>query len=167
MEQGSTSTLSTETGLPELCIQKDILGCVKWFNSKVGYGFITNLDTGDEIFAHHSNIKSDTETFRYLVQGEYIQFSKSYVSKGNSSVHATDITGVRGGKLLCDVQQSRKLLTPVTKYTNPVNQTPYRNAVLVNSHTENVDLYEEPLAHHSKKKEENVSKRQYRLPTSK
>lgn len=106
-------------------IQTNVIGCVKWFNPKVGYGFITNLDTNGDVFAHHSNIKSETNTFRYLVQGEYVQFNLSYVSHENRSVHAITITGVRGGRLLCDVHSSQQMFSsPIPGYSHSKpNQT--------------------------------------------
>ena len=48
-----------------------ILGRVKWFNNKAGYGFITVTDgdrSGKDIFVHHSGIKVGSEQYRYLVQ---------------------------------------------------------------------------------------------------
>ena len=40
-------------------------GCVKWFNMKTGFGFLTvvrgggsgELKVGSEVFVHHSNVK--------------------------------------------------------------------------------------------------------------
>ena len=53
-----------------------LLGRVKWFNNKAGYGFITITDgtlSGTDVFVHHSSIKLQSEQqYRYLVQGEYV-----------------------------------------------------------------------------------------------
>ena len=52
-------------------------GRVKWFNSKTGYGFVTVTDgskSGTDVFVHHSSVQVEKEQYRYLVQGEYVQF---------------------------------------------------------------------------------------------
>jgi cold shock CspA family protein len=61
-------------------------GCVKWFNSKTGFGFITI--TGDselgqkDIFVHHSAIQTSTKLYKYLVQGEYVSVDVGKVENG-------------------------------------------------------------------------------------
>ena len=54
------------------------VGRVKWFNNKVGYGFITVTDgpkSGTDVFVNHRKIKNDPEDqYKYLVQGEYVDF---------------------------------------------------------------------------------------------
>ena len=61
-------------------------GRVKWFNNKTGYGFLTIIQdsewgadseksrVGQDVFAHHSAVVVEKEQYRYLVQGEYVQF---------------------------------------------------------------------------------------------
>ena len=53
-------------------------GRVKWFNNKSGYGFITisvwRSRRSTDIFVHHSSITVEKEQYRYLVQGEYVEF---------------------------------------------------------------------------------------------
>ena len=51
-------------------------GIVKWFNGKRGYGFVTDLDTKEDIFVHHSNINLTVECWKTLTQGEYIEFER-------------------------------------------------------------------------------------------
>lgn len=54
-----------------------LLGRVKWFNNKAGYGFITVTDgsrSGTDIFVHHSSVNVENQQYKYLVQGEYVEF---------------------------------------------------------------------------------------------
>jgi cold shock CspA family protein len=130
-------------------IQTKVLGCVKWFNPKVGYGFITNLDTNQDVFAHHSNIKSETNTFRYLVQGEYVQFTLSYVSQDSTAVHAVSITGVRGGRLLCDVHSSQQMFSsPISGYS--FSKTPRSNEL--STYQDTPEGGDEPFRKHTNKR---------------
>ena len=78
------------------------VGQVKWFNPKLGYGFITvcdGVDKGKDIFAHHSGIKPLNSNYKTLEKGEYIQFN---VIDGQNGIQAIDITGIKGGPLMCD-----------------------------------------------------------------
>lgn len=85
-----------------------ITGRVKWFNSKAGYGFIT-VSEGEfadkDIFVHYSSIKSDASHYKYLTQGEYVDFSLTKPSNEKHEVHAVDVTGVKGGPILCETRR--------------------------------------------------------------
>jgi cold shock protein len=76
-------------------------GRVKWFNNKVGYGFISaevnslNVD----IFVHHTAMKTADNQFRYLVEGEYVEL---IIIEGRSGKMAADVTGIDGKKLMCE-----------------------------------------------------------------
>jgi len=83
-------------------------GMVKWFNNKTGYGFIQCDD--EETFVHHSGLSSETQ-YKYLVQGEYVEFSKSTYG-GQSRVVAIDVTGVKRGKLMCETRASQRQMPP-------------------------------------------------------
>ena len=76
------------------------MGCVKWFDTKKGYGFLTNLDTKEDVFIHYTSINTDDDIYKMLYEGEYV----SYLSKKDAQGrHVTDkVTGVKGGKLLCE-----------------------------------------------------------------
>ena len=89
------------------------VGRVKWFNTKAGYGFVSYKDSdGNEkdIFAHHSSITTKNEQFRYLVQGEYINFTVEDVEQSDGenkhSTTAGNITGVEGGMLMCETRNT-------------------------------------------------------------
>jgi len=74
--------MSTDIGVTTSPTVERLLGRVKWFNNKAGYGFITVTDgshSGSDIFVHHSAIGVSSEQYRYLVQGEYVEFGLSTV----------------------------------------------------------------------------------------
>ena len=90
------------------------VGQVKWFNNKAGYGFITiKAEDGSvkDIFCHYTNLQVDESQYKYLVQGEYVQFVLAPLNDGKHEVQATQITGINGGQLMC---QTRKLNAPST-----------------------------------------------------
>ena len=47
-------------------------GIVKWFNAQKGYGFITDSETGKDVFVHFSAIISDD--FKSLDEGQKVTF---------------------------------------------------------------------------------------------
>lgn len=81
------------------------VGNVKWFNNKAGYGFITvgeNTDSSMDVFAHYSNISVSNSQYKYLVQGEYVEFVLTPTPEGPHAFQATSITGINGGLTLCE-----------------------------------------------------------------
>lgn len=61
-----------------------ITGIVKWFSKEKGYGFITRDDNGEDIFIHHSGIKSNG--FRTLEEGQRVSFHIAMTDKGKRAV---------------------------------------------------------------------------------
>ena len=55
-------------------------GTVKWFNSSKGYGFVTPDEGGDDLFVHHSEIK--TEGYATLDEGQRVDFEVGQGKKG-------------------------------------------------------------------------------------
>ena len=93
-------------------------GRVKWFNNKAGYGFITVTDgpkSGTDIFVHHSSINVSTQQYKYLVQGEYIEFTLSNVSSGDHEFQAVDVSGIKGGKLMCETRNELRTVRSTYK----------------------------------------------------
>ena len=55
-------------------------GTVKWFNSSKGFGFITPADGGDDLFVHHSEIKTDG--YASLDENQNVEFEVGQGKKG-------------------------------------------------------------------------------------
>lgn len=85
-------------------------GRVKWFNVKNGYGFITpvkrdeNLHMNCDIFVHHSSIVVAKNQYKYLTEGEYVDFELEYTENSEHEYHAVNVTGVARGLLLCETR---------------------------------------------------------------
>jgi cold shock CspA family protein len=110
--------------------RKSLLGCVKWFNNKVGYGFITLSDGSSEqdIFVHHSALNTSDEQYKYLVQGEYVCFElvKSSDPESKHEYFAGNVSGVNGGKLMCETRNQIKVNTttvPKKRYSRTGSST--------------------------------------------
>jgi len=88
--------------------QTRLTGRVKWFNNQAGYGFLTATvdDNEQDIFVHHSALKTNEDQFRYVVEGEYVSFVTS--TNSDDKTTATDVTGAGGGKLMCETRWERK-----------------------------------------------------------
>lgn len=93
-------------------VQSDrLVGQVKWFNNKAGYGFITVSDgelASKDIFIHYSSIRVTNSQYKYLVQGEYVEFT---LTKPTGDVHefqASDVSGIKGGALMCETRRQTR-----------------------------------------------------------
>ncbi|HEB58661.1 MAG TPA: cold shock domain protein CspD [Gammaproteobacteria bacterium] len=61
-------------------------GTVKWFSNAKGYGFISPMEGGDDVFAHFSAINMDG--YKTLKKGQKVHFD---VTQGPKGMHATAI----------------------------------------------------------------------------
>ncbi len=64
-------------------------GKVKWFDAKKGFGFITPDDGSNDLFVHHSEIKTDG--YRTLDEGQGVQFEKGEGKKGPCATNVTTL----------------------------------------------------------------------------
>lgn len=138
----TTSTTST-TSTPPV----KVIGCVKFFDKKAGFGFISVLKTDvlpqfseKDIFVHYSAIHIENQQYKYLVKGEYVEFAIMPVQKngaqqgGNTEdkFNAIDITGIQGGKLMCETNYiafEKPNLSDTTEINNldiETHRRPYR-----------------------------------------
>jgi len=95
-------------------------GRVKWFNNKAGYGFITvssGEQDGADVFVHHSAIEVGQEQYRYLIQGEYVEFTLCNVKGDTHKWQAGAVKGINNGKLMCET----RLETRETRETRSTN----------------------------------------------
>ena len=82
--------------------QEKLIGKVKWFNPKRGYGFITVKmdDSNKDIFVHHANMKTSKDCYKTLYSGEYLECNVS--TDSSNKTQATNVTGIGGGELMCE-----------------------------------------------------------------
>jgi cold shock CspA family protein len=98
-----------------------VTGQVKWFNTKAGYGFITGCGgehKDHDIFVHYSSIKVVNSQYRYLVQGEYVEFNVVKPEGDKHEHHAVNVTGINGGSIMCESRRSY----PVAERPRPLRR---------------------------------------------
>jgi len=118
----ATETVTSNTVTDE----KRVKGVCKWFNNKSGYGFLTVTEgekKDSDIFVYHSSLVVGNENqYKYLVQGEYVDFTVSNVesskSQGKYEYHATNVTGINGGKLMCETRNEARVSRPKSEMRN-------------------------------------------------
>ena len=91
-----------------------VIGNVKWYDSKKGYGFVTLVtpesDTGSDVFVHYSNINVSEGNYKRLFPGEYIEFEVGSGNDGRSI--CLNVSGIQKGLLLCENENHRYKIFP-------------------------------------------------------
>ena len=106
MSEAETPTFGTSESATKY------VGRVKWFNNRAGYGFITVTEgdsANEDLFVHHSAICVSSEQYKYLVEGEYINFEKIVSENSEHKFQAGNVTGVAGGQLMCETRNSARV----------------------------------------------------------
>jgi len=117
--------------MPRYCIivmtTARVTGRVKWFNNKAGYGFVTLMGADNnvsDVFVHHSSIALDDQ-YRYLVQGEYVEFSLVPTSEGSAhQLQAGDVKGINGGMLMCETRRQFRMNRPRIEQESAIETAP-------------------------------------------
>tara|TARA_B100000941_G_C28265590_1_gene428839 strand:+ start:364 stop:663 length:300 start_codon:yes stop_codon:yes gene_type:complete len=86
---------------------------VKWFNPKAGYGFLTDLESQEDIFCHHKGLSVSKDVYRTLTPGEYVQYQSTSDQSGKTL--AENVTGIGGGPLLCERPRPARKAGPKTE----------------------------------------------------
>jgi len=66
------------------------IGIVKWFDCKMGFGFVVH-DDGQDVFVHHSVIAGDG--FRGMCAGEKVEYDVVQRKKGLSATRVRRLVG--------------------------------------------------------------------------
>ena len=96
--------------LHKLVIARKVTGTVKWFNVKSGYGFITRIDTKEDVFVHQNAIikNNPKKAVRSVEDGELVEFDVVIGKRGLEASNVSipeSVSSVTGFPYTADRQQ--------------------------------------------------------------
>tara|TARA_B100002052_G_C15853733_1_gene586412 strand:+ start:1021 stop:1581 length:561 start_codon:yes stop_codon:yes gene_type:complete len=94
-----------------------LLGRIKWFSSRLGYGFVTTIDNNIsyDYFIHWKNILyNNNNIYIFLFKNELVEFELKNFGYG---LQAVNVTGPHKSPILvCTLGKSSKYLNNINKY---------------------------------------------------